>query len=199
MLVFVDESGCPGFLPDVHADSVFVLAMVVFTSRADAAETQQVISDLQRTLTHKFEFKFAKCSFDVRDAFFRAIAHCKFFVVAIVVNRRRPVLSQTRMLDCDSHLSLVEELLTFDVLRDVELKIDGPRDRRFSQGLRRALAVKLRGRVRRMRMADSARDHLIQLADMCAGAVARAYRDRPEANRWFRMLGPKIREIRELK
>jgi hypothetical protein len=170
MLVFIDESGCPGVLPDPRADPIFVLAMVVFANRAEAAETQ----------------------------FFRAIVHCEFSVVAIVVDKRRINAIEALRLDRERHLSFVKELLTLEVLRDVELKIDGPSDRRFSQGLRRTLAAHLRGRVRRMRMADSARDPLIQLADMCAGAIARAYRDRAEANRWLRMLRPRIREIREL-
>jgi len=44
-------------------------------------------------------------------------------------------------------------------------------------------------------MTDSARDPLTQLADMCVGAIARAYRDRPQADRWLKMLRPRIDDI----
>jgi len=44
-------------------------------------------------------------------------------------------------------------------------------------------------------MSDSARDPLMQLADMCIGAITRAERDRDDADRWKRMLAPRIAHI----
>jgi hypothetical protein len=199
MLVFIDESGCPGFTLDRRDDPVFVLAMIVFASRSDAAEAQRVISNLQRTIGHKSEFKFSKCRDEVRDAFFRGVSRCSFSVIAIVVEKPHVSTFRASRCDGDNYRFFVEELLRFESIQDVDLRIDGPGDPRFSRELRRSLAAALRGKVRKLQMADSARDLLIQLADMCVGAIARAYRNRPEADRWLRMLRPKIQEIRELK
>jgi Protein of unknown function (DUF3800) len=49
-----------------------------------------------------------------------------------------------------------------------------------------------------VRFSNSANDRLAQLADMCAGAIARSYKsDRDQATRWRRMLGRKIENVWE--
>lgn len=51
-------------------------------------------------------------------------------------------------------------------------------------------------KVAKVRFADSRRDNLIQLVDMCTGAIARSYRaDRADARRWRTMLALKIADI----
>jgi hypothetical protein len=52
------------------------------------------------------------------------------------------------------------------------------------------------GAVRDCRFSDSRTDPLIQLADMCAGAIARSFRaDRRDAHRWRDMLRPRIDDV----
>lgn len=51
---------------------------------------------------------------------------------------------------------------------------------------------------RDVRFKDSKSDVLVQLADMCAGAIARSYRkDRAERERWRKMLAPRIDDVWE--
>ncbi len=52
-------------------------------------------------------------------------------------------------------------------------------------------------KIRDLRMSDSKRDPLIQLADMCVGAIARSYRgeSRDHATRWSEMLAPRIDNV----
>ena len=50
-------------------------------------------------------------------------------------------------------------------------------------------------RIKDVKMSDSARDPLMQLADMCVGAITRAERDRANASRWREMLAPRIGNI----
>lgn len=83
-------------------------------------------------------------------------------------------------------------------LRDANVRIDGSGDREF----RRALTAYMRRelgpeKIRDLRMSDSKRDPLIQLADMCVGAIARSYRSesRDNANRWSDMLAPRIDDV----
>ena len=87
-------------------------------------------------------------------------------------------------------------------LQDALVRIDGSGDREF----RRALSTYLRreippGKVREFRMSDSKKDPLIQLADMCVGAIARSYRgdDRTDANRWRSMLSKRIANVWEFR
>jgi uncharacterized protein DUF3800 len=57
--------------------------------------------------------------------------------------------------------------------------------------LRRDLGVRLSN----LRFLDSKNDDFIQLADMCVGAVARAFRTRREGDRWLTLLQGRIDEI----
>jgi hypothetical protein len=75
--------------------------------------------------------------------------------------------------------------------------IDGSGDREFRQTLSTAIRRKVReGAVRDCRFSDSKTDPLIQLADMCAGAIARSFRaDRRDAHRWRDMLRARIDDV----
>ena len=62
-------------------------------------------------------------------------------------------------------------------LVDASIVIDGSGDRQFKRAMRSYLRQHLDERsVRKVRLKDSRKDPLIQLADMVAGAIARSYR-----------------------
>jgi hypothetical protein len=97
----------------------------------------------------------------------------------------------------------VRQMLSFDdgLLESARVIIDGSGDREFKRELntylRRALSP---GSLREVRFSNSANDRLVQLADMCAGAIARSYRtDRDFSDRWRKMLGPRIDDVWEFK
>jgi Protein of unknown function (DUF3800) len=51
-------------------------------------------------------------------------------------------------------------------------------------------------RIKSIVFNDSQSDRLVQLADMCAGAIARSYKaDRDDRNRWRNMLDNKIEDV----
>jgi hypothetical protein len=55
-----------------------------------------------------------------------------------------------------------------------------------------------KGVIKDVRFKDSKNDVLVQLADMCAGAIARSYRkDRRDSARWRTMLKPRIEDVWE--
>lgn len=83
------------------------------------------------------------------------------------------------------------------VLSEARVVIDGSGDREFRQNLNAAMRKKLgSGAIKDVRFKDSERDTLVQLADMCAGAIARSYRkDRKDGVRWRNMLAPRIDDI----
>lgn len=197
MLVLIDESGCPGFKFPRGSDPIFAIGMVLFEDADSARAVEGVIRDLHSSIPHKPEFKFAKCSADVRDKFFEAVAAQPFAVRALLV-RKEDLYSLHLRGEVDAFYSyFVKQLLAHDggLLTGAKIRIDGSGDREF----RRALAVYLRrelgGRVADLKMSDSHRDQLIQLADMCIGAIARSVRDRKDASRWRDMLRPRIDNV----
>jgi hypothetical protein len=70
MLVFIDESGDPGFRLEKGSSSVFVAALVAFRDPAQARAAHATIEATAARLRIKPEFKFSKCRPEVRDAFF---------------------------------------------------------------------------------------------------------------------------------
>ncbi|NKB78582.1 DUF3800 domain-containing protein [Ochrobactrum daejeonense] len=83
-------------------------------------------------------------------------------------------------------------MLKFDngLLKDAKVVIDGSGERSF----RNELAAYLRkhtgeGSIKKVIFSDSKNDRLIQLADMCVGAIARSYSpEKKDADRWMRKL-----------
>ncbi|MGE5562414.1 MAG: DUF3800 domain-containing protein [Bacillota bacterium] len=202
MLVLIDESGDPGFKLQKGSTPVFVVAMVIFDRFEDAEQAGFLIRELCSRVGHRAEFKFNKCSDDVRDQFFAAVTKCSFRVRALVVLKARIYSTKLRS-DTEAFYSYcVKSLMRFDngTLRKARIKIDGSGDRKFKTALATYLRRHLRdGAVQSIKFADSRRDALIQLADMAAGAIARSYRegDRAQHARWRAMLKRQIDDVWE--
>jgi hypothetical protein len=84
-------------------------------------------------------------------------------------------------------------MLKFDdgLLEAARIVIDGPGDR----GFRRELEAYLRRHLGRGKV-KSISDPLVQLADMCAGAIARSFKtNRSDRWRWRNMLGSKVQDV----
>jgi hypothetical protein len=86
-------------------------------------------------------------------------------------------------------------------LDDAKIVIDGSGDRLFQKDLKVYLRTQVReGVVREVVLRNSKTDPLIQLADMCVGAIARSYRvERANSGRWRNSLAPRIDDVWEFK
>ena len=62
MLIFIDDSGDPGFKLDRGSTSHFVIAMVIFDDELEAEKTAVAIKELKRELGfgERVEFRFFK-------------------------------------------------------------------------------------------------------------------------------------------
>lgn len=203
MLVFIDESGDAGFKIAKGSTPVFALAMVMFEDHEEAKRTQVIVDGGRKALKVKPEFKFNKCNHERRDGFFRLVEGCQFRVRAIVVEKSLIWSGRLRSDTENFYRFFLKSMLKFDndVLRDALVVVDGSGDREFkdklSTSLRRHAAP---GAIKSVKMRDSRSEPLVQLADMCVGAIARSYRtDRAEADRWLKLLQPKIDDIWEFK
>jgi hypothetical protein len=197
MLVFIDESGCPGFKFKQGSDPVFGIGMVIFATGADARSTHQAIQSIREELHHRPEFKFSKSRDELRDVFFKVIARCPFTVRALIV--RKDLLHSRRLrTDGASFYSYFAKMLMKHdggMLNSANVRIDGSGSPQFQSALGDYLRRELGHRIRDVRMSDSARDPLMQLADMCIGAITRAERNRPDPARWRTILSPRIADI----
>jgi len=199
MLVFIDESGDAGFKLDGGSSPVFVAAMVIFEDGAAATATQDAIAGSEARRLHKGEFKFSKTRDDVRDHFFQAVQGCPFTVRAIVV-KKELIYSADLKADKETFYEFfVKQMIRHDNdrLANARVVIDGSGDRAFRQNLGAALRRRVReGAVKTVKFSDSKNDPLVQLADMCVGAIARSFReDRADRRRWRQMLGAQVEDV----
>lgn len=90
MLVYVDESGDPGLKIAQGSSSHFVVALVVFQDEDEARVLEQrlVLLRHELDLDPRFEFKFNKCSAEIRTAFLKAVAPYDFFYYGISIRKQ---------------------------------------------------------------------------------------------------------------
>jgi hypothetical protein len=201
MLVFIDESGDPGFKLKKGSTPIFVAALVAFRDHDQARATQTAIDTAAILLNIRPEFKFNKCRDEIRDAFFETVRPFDFCVRAIAVQKDRIYSPHLRTQKEAFYSFFVKSMLKFDdgLLKDARIVIDGSGDRGFRRELEAYLRRRLGcGKIKKIRFQDSESDRLIQLADMCAGAIARSFRiDRDDQLRWRKMLGQKVEDVWE--
>ena len=80
-------------------------------------------------------------------------------------------------------------------LDNAKIILDGDGNRIFERGLKAELRRQAHGRIAELKIVDSRQDELLQLADMCVGAVARAFRRPGGTDRWIRLIEGRIEDI----
>jgi hypothetical protein len=199
MLVFIDESGDAGFMVGHGSSPVFVAAMVIFEDSAAAAATQAAIAGSEARRVHKGEFKFSKTREDLRDLFFQAVRGGPFTVRAIVVKKDEIHFPDLKTDKETFYEFFVKQMILHDNnrLANAKVVIDGSGDRVFRKNLSAALRKRMReGAVKSCKFSDSKNDVLVQLADMCVGAIARSFHEgRANQWRWRNMLDAQIEDV----
>lgn len=183
MLVFIDDSGDPGFRIDRGSTRAFVICCVIFDDELEAEKTAIAIKELRRKLRKPdyYEFKFNKCSREYRTKFLQAIAGFKFRVRALVMRKdliRSPELKRSK----ESFYNFtIKTVLKYneETIKRAKIRLDGSGSRLFRQSLlvylRKSLNTSERTIIENIRFRDSNKDVLIQLADMIAGSISRTY------------------------
>ncbi len=203
MLVFIDESGDPGFKLDKGASQVFVVAMVIFDRASDAVDTQRAIENLKLRLGYKGEFKFNKSNDPLRDTFFNIVADCPFYVRAIVIRKELIYSNKLKSSKEKFYEYFVRKMMEYDgsLIKNAKVVIDGSGDREFKKYLTSSLRKNLNpNAIKSLKMKNSNDDVLIKLADMCVGAIARSYKtDKKNSGRWRQMLSKRINDVWDFK
>lgn len=183
MLVFIDDSGDPGFKIDKGSSLVFVIACVVFDDELEAEKTAVAIKELRRDLKfpNSVEFKFSKSSKEIRVRFLRVVNNYKFNIRCLVIEKR-VIHSQKLRSNKNSFYSYAVKLLlehNGGSILDAKIRIDGSGDRIFRKSftayLRKQLNSSQTKVMRDCKLVDSKSNVLIQMVDMVAGSIRRSY------------------------
>jgi len=188
MLVFIDDSGDPGFKLGKGSTDYFIIAMIIFRDELEAEKTALTIKELKRQLgfDDSVEFRFFKSSKDNKIKFLEAINAHDFTVRCLVVDKS-VIYSPELQNNKDKFYSyFIKEVLKHSTnVLEAKVKIDGSGDRIFRRNflsyLRRELTNDQRRVMRHCKLVDSRNNVLIQMADMIAGSINRSYGNKGDA------------------
>lgn len=184
MLIFIDDSGDPGFKIQKGSSSVFVIVLVIFDDNLIVEETALALKKLRRGLKFPdtMEFKFHKSRKEIKRKFLQTCAKYDFRIRAIVVKKEN-VYSNFLRSDTNSFFNYV----VMQVLRNsgkhilrAKLKFDKRGEKKIRDELRSYLSRELDNKRNNvfsdLKFVDSRQNILIQLADMVAGCIASYYK-----------------------
>jgi hypothetical protein len=182
-LVFIDDSGDPGFKIGKGSTSHFVISCVIFEDDLEALKVKVAIKELKRELgfPDEVEFKFFRSKNDTKIKFLRKVNRFNFNVRSIVVDKSK-IWSDELKNNKNSFYSYIIKLVlqhSDDTILDAKIRIDGSGDRIFRRSfltyLRKQLNSDQKKVIKNCKLLDSKSDELIQMADMIAGSVRRSY------------------------
>lgn len=175
-LIFVDDSGDPGFKLARASSRLFVIACVIFDDIVDAEFASASIKKLKKEMGWKQEreFKFHRASEEQKESFFRALKLLNFRVCACVVDKT--LVSEPKMKKDDSFYQKVifATLDRISTMRGAKIYLDGKAGKNYrnrSVSKIRKVLNKSSQRMVSLKLEDSKDDVLIQLADMIAGSI----------------------------
>lgn len=183
MLVFIDDSGDPGFKLDGGSSKFFIIALVIFNDDLEAEKTALAVKELRREVgfPDDAEFKFSKSSKSIREKFLNRVTDFDFKVRAIVFDKSVLYSEELKNNRNSFYSYAIKSVLKNSAgsVMNARVKIDGSGDRvfrkTFTTYLRRELNSHEKTIVKNCRLVDSKSNVLVQLADMVAGSIHRFY------------------------
>jgi hypothetical protein len=190
MLVFIDESGDAGLKLQAGSTNYFVVTLVVFDDHEEALNVDRRVDLLRQEMgiPKEFEFHFSKLNRERREAFLYAMRGFDFYYFSIVINKSQLHGPGFRYKESfyKYACSLVFDNAKY-CLEDATVIIDGSGTREFRNQLKAYLRRKMtslqsdRRHIKKLKIQDSVKNNLLQLADMISGAVARSYSNKSDA------------------
>ncbi len=179
MLVFIDDSGDPGFKLEKGSSTHFVISCIIFDDDLEAEKTSLAIKELRRKLkvNDRYEFKFNKTDLRFKKVFFDTIFPFKFRVRAITVDKTIIHSSRLRNYKENFYNYIIMQVLKQSKghIKNARLKFDKRGEKTLRDELRVYLSRELDNRRNHIfsdvRFVDSRQNTLIQLADMVAGCI----------------------------
>lgn len=194
MLVFIDESGDPGFDIKRGASSHFTVALVMFEEDDEALVCDQRIALLKFERGWHGEFHFYRDSDRTRREFLKAVAPYNFFYYGIVIDKAKSHFWRESFRDKYSFYKYACSLVfenAKEKLQDATVVIDESGNLDFKRQLQKYLRQQMnrhRRTIRKVKMQRSQNNNLLQLADYIAGIINRSVQGEKKHVREYKKL-----------
>ena len=204
-LVFIDDSGDPGFKKGASSANL-IMAAVFFDDTEHASLVNEAISAYRNSLGWKenHEFKFRTTSKSIKFNFLKIVNQYNFEIYAVYINKSEHS-NVFRILD-DRKLYnwITKELLSLMPLKNAQIKMDGKYDKRYKLRLktyiRQEVNTASNKKVKSFDDQDSRRDNLIQLADIVAESINRSLQtEKTDSKYYINIIKKKIVKLVKLK
>jgi hypothetical protein len=190
-LVFIDDSGDPGFKLDRGSSSHFVIACVIFDDKLDAEEVALIMKKYRRELgwPEEREFKFNKTKKSIVEELLKRVSKSNFRIRAICIDKSK-IFSPSLKNNVDSfyNYAIKEVLSKTTRLSEADIRLDGHSGREYKNSaatyLRREVNSSSK-KISKLRFVDSNTNNLIQLADLVAGSILRSQQDKKSDNKTY--------------
>ena len=203
ILVFIDDSGDPGFKGPASSD-FFIMAAVVIKDTDEASRINQEIINLRKSFgwNGRHEFKFNKAPMKIKLEFLQKINQYNFEIYAVYINK----LNYPSMFQFSDDEKLynwaVKELLEIIPLHKASVNIDGKYGKQHKKYIKTYIRKNLNINIQRIAtfdVHDSDRDNLVQLADMVAGSINRSFQiQKTDSKKYINIISNKIIKLQEL-
>lgn len=201
-LVFIDDSGDPGFKLGRGSSSHFVIACVIFDDPLVAEEVALSIKKYRRSLgwgDHR-EFKFNKTKKKYVRELLEIVSRYNFRVRAICIDKSL-IYSHELKSKQDSFYNYAIKLVLekSDSLNKADVRLDGHSGREYKKSaityLRREANARS-SKVAKVRFVDSGTNVLIQLADLVAGSILRTTQtSKTDSGEYMKVLEGRIEDV----
>lgn len=183
MLVFIDDSGDPGFRIEKGSSRFFIIALIIFEDTLEAEKTSLTIKELRRELkvSDQYEFKFNKTDNRFKKTFFTRIKRFDFKIRAILVDKKKISSPRLQSNKENFYNFFIMQVIKHNdgYIKDAKLKFDKRGERTLRNELRVYLSHQLDNKNEHiftdLKFVDSRQNTLIQLADMIAGSINSSY------------------------
>lgn len=202
-LVFIDDSGDPGFKDGTNSSNL-VMAGAVFIDPEEATRVNEEISTFRKSLGLKddYEFKFRKNSKLVKTNFLKIVSKYHFEIYAVYIDKTK----YPKAFQFQNHEKLydwtVKELLKIIPMDNASVRIDGSLSREHKLRVKSNIRKEINSTAHKIgdiRPQDSAKDNLIQLADMIVGSINRSFQpEKTDATVYIRIIKSKIKALKLL-
>ena len=200
-LIFIDDSGDPGFKLDKGSSRIFVIACVVFDDKYTAEFADASIKVLKNKMgwVQNYEFKFHRTNDVEKKKFFNNIKTVDFKVYATVVDKMKINNVSSKETKLFYQKIITETIAEVNCREEVEIYLDGRGDRKYRNkvitNIRKILSKK-DIKIKKFKFVNSQNNNLVQLADMVAGAIHAEYNpEKRVGQKLLRIIREKIVKI----